>query len=106
MEPTMPSSSPEDRVKLLQAFLAAEGREKKVLLQRLAPLVDRDTAEQMAPAIRDPSPRISTRVTSVLARFDLREAFEAQLPGLKTGKIDQLRAHFRRIQSNLASDSE
>ncbi|MGE3164067.1 MAG: hypothetical protein AB7O52_04130 [Planctomycetota bacterium] len=41
----------------------------------------------------------------MLARFGLREAFEAQLVGLKPGKVSILRRHFDRIEGTDRPDS-
>ena len=82
----------------IRSFLESEGREKKQILKEL--LKESLTQEQvkaLAPAIRDPSPRVSSRITSLLARWHLRDLFEEQLSGLKPGKQSLLRNHFSKI---------
>ncbi len=90
--------SPTDVPALIDRFLAAESREKKKLLQELRPHLDRDGVIAIAVAIRDPSPRISSRVTSLLAKHALDDVFEEQLAGLKPGKIDVLRTQYARLR--------
>ncbi|MEQ8768257.1 MAG: hypothetical protein RL885_30415 [Planctomycetota bacterium] len=84
---------------LVDRFLSAEPRERKKLLKEVVPAADRAAAERLAPVIRDPSPRVAARVTSLLARHALDEVFERQLEGLKPGKVDILRSHYRKIRS-------
>jgi len=81
----------------ISEFLAADGRLRKKLLKDLLPGLERDGAARLAPVIRDPSPKVAARVTALLARHALGDEFEAQLTGLKSGKIQVLRAHFKRI---------
>ena len=59
--------------------------------------MDRVESFLAAPALRDPSPRVAARITSLLARHGLEEELERQLVGLKPGKIELLRGHYRRI---------
>ncbi len=82
----------------IERFLAATSRERKKLLQELRPLLDRDGVAAIAEAIRDPSPRVSSRVTSLLAKHGLDELFESRLAGLKPGKIEILRRHFEKLR--------
>lgn len=82
----------------IRSFLESEGREKKQILKEL--LKESLTQEQvksLAPAIRDPSPRVSTRITSLLARWQMVDLFEVQLRSLKPGKQSLLRNHFSKI---------
>ncbi len=82
----------------IAAFLAADGRERKKLLKEILPdATSAEDARALAPALRDPSPRVAARVTALLARHGLAEVLEAQLRGLKPGKINLLRGQFRRI---------
>ena len=86
-----------DKESLIEGFLAGDGRERRAILKELRPLLDRDDVARIAPALRDSSPKIAARVVSLLARHELREVFEAQLGGLKPGKIDILRRHYEKI---------
>ena len=89
----------------IEAFLAADGRERKKLLKEILP--DATTAEDacaLAPALRDPSPRVAARITALLARHGLSEELEKQLVGLKPGKIQLLRGQFRRIANEQAGN--
>ena len=79
-------------------FLRAEGRERRRLLRELSPSLELDDVIRIAVALRDPSPKLAARITSLLARHDLEEHFEAQLHGLKPGKIAILRRHFEKIR--------
>ncbi len=90
---------------LIDRFLAADQRARKQLLKEITPRVDRAAVERLAPAIRDPSPRICARVTSLMARFELDELFESLLDGLKPGKIAILRGQYRKIRAR-EEDSE
>ena len=83
---------------LVARFLAADGRTRKQLLKELLPGADATTARRLAPALRDPSPRVAARITSLLARYGLEDELERQLVGLKPGKIELLRRHYRRIR--------
>ncbi len=85
---------------LLARFLEANGRERRALFRELVPLLELEDVRRIACTIRDPSPKLSARVTALLARHGLREEFEAQLPGLKPGKIDILRRHFGKIYAS------
>ncbi len=87
----------EDTADLLESFLAAEGRERRRLFKLLAPRLDTDGVRAIAVAVRDPSPKLCARVTSLLARHGLEEEFQAQLQGLKQGKIDILQRHYAKI---------
>ena len=83
---------------LIDQFLASEGRARKELLKKvLAGDPDPRQATRMAPTLRDPSPRVSARVTALLARHQLRDVFAQQLVGLKPGKIAILRSQFDKI---------
>ncbi len=82
----------------IRAFLSADDRERKKLLKEIIPRVTcAEDAIRLAPALRDPSPRVAARITAILAKFQLEEELETQLHGLKPGKVDLLRNHFRRI---------
>ncbi|MAJ28478.1 hypothetical protein CBD41_03570 [bacterium TMED181] len=84
----------------IQHFFKVSGRERKLILKELLKeSLTRDHVLSLAPAIRDPSPRICARVTSLLARWELDEVFEEQLQGLKDGKQSLLRGQFRKISS-------
>ena len=88
-------------------FFKVSGRERKRLLKEIMKeSLTRDQVLSLAPAIRDPSPRICARVTSLLARWNLEEIFEEQLQGLKDGKQSLLRGQYRKICSrgNPAAD--
>ena len=89
---------PQDKADLIERFLAGDGRERKALLKELAPHLERDDVVRIAPALRDPSPRIAARITSLLARHELEEELEKNLVGLKPGKIALLRAAFARVR--------
>lgn len=83
---------------LIEQYLASEGRARKELLKRvLAAKPDSADATRLAPTLRDPSPRVAARITALLARHQLRDVFEQQLGGLKSGKIAILRGHFEKI---------
>ncbi len=84
---------------LVTRFLDAEGRERKKLLKEILSFADREVAIRIAKVIRDPSPRVAARVTSLLARNDLNDLFESLLIGLKPGKVSLLRAHYKKIRS-------
>ena len=64
-----------------------------------------EEAGKVAETIRDPSPRVSSRVTSLLARHALDELFEKHLVGLKPGKIDILRRHYDRLRRGDGDDA-
>ncbi len=86
---------------LIDAVLTSRGREQKNLLKQVIALdPGKEAAIRLAPALRDPSPRVSARVTALLARHQLLELFEKQLDGLKPGKISILRAHFDKISQS------
>ncbi|MEE2857148.1 MAG: hypothetical protein VX949_07110 [Planctomycetota bacterium] len=85
---------------LIDGVLTSRGREQKKLLKQVFALdPGKEEAIRLAPALRDPSPRVSARITALLARHRLLELFEQQLEGLKPGKISILRAHFDRISA-------
>ena len=85
---------------LIEGVLTSRGREQKNLLKQAIALdPGKEAAIRLAPALRDPSPRVSARITALLARHQLRELFEKQLDGLKPGKISILRAHFDKISA-------
>ncbi len=82
----------------IRSFLESEGREKKQILKELlGESLTQEQVKALAPAIRDPSPRVSSRITSLLARWQLGDLFEEQLRGLKPGKQSLLRNHFSKI---------
>ena len=83
---------------LIGRFLTADSRERKKLLPRLRPHLTRVDVERIAPTLRDPSPRIAARVTSLLARHHLDGLFESLLVGLKPGKAQILRSHYAKIR--------
>ena len=90
----------------LDTFLAADDRARKQLLKDLFPRIE--TAEEvrvLAPALRDPSPRVAARVTSLLAKFGLEEELERQLVGLKPGKVQLLRGQFQRLMKDRGTAS-
>ncbi|MEM7163896.1 MAG: hypothetical protein AAF581_00445 [Planctomycetota bacterium] len=95
----------ENKEALIERFLAGDGRQRRAVLKELRPLLLREDVERIAPALRDPSPKIAARVVSLLARHDLIDCFEAQLAGLKPGKIDILRRHYDRIAKERDNDS-
>lgn len=86
----------------IQLFFDSESRAKKEQLKEILkePLT-REHAQALAPAIRDRSPRISARITALLAKHRLESCFEEQLSGLKPGKQTLLRSQFRKIISRL-----
>lgn len=86
-----------DKAELLRRFVAASGRERREVFKALKPHLDPDDLEAIAFALRDPSPKLSSRITALLARHGRRDLFEAQLDGLKPGKIAILRGHFDKI---------
>ncbi len=83
----------------LEAFLAASGREKREIFKTLRTQLVAADVERIAIAIRDPSPKLSARVTSLLARHGREDLLEKHLVGLKPGKIAILRGKFQRIAS-------
>ncbi len=87
-----------DKDALIERFLRADSRERKKLLPRLRPHLTRADVERIAPTLRDPSPRIAARVTSLLARHQLDGLFESLLVGLKPGKAQILRSHYSKIR--------
>ncbi len=91
-------SSAQERAAVVARFLLAPARERRTLLQALRPYLERDDVIRMAPVLRESSPKIAARLTSLLARFDLEREFRARLVGLKPGKIRVLEAHFRKIR--------
>ena len=95
-----------DKEALIEQFLAGDGRERKSLLKILTPVLDREDLIRIAPVIRDPSPRVCARVTSLLARHGLRDVFEQNLHGLKAGKIAVLRGSFERIHGPETTEPE
>lgn len=87
----------------IHLFMESTGREKKLVLKDLLKAsLTRDQVILLAPAIRDSSPRISARVTALLARWKLEEVFEEHLKGLKPGKQSLLRGHFSKIGQKAA----
>ncbi|MCA8959196.1 MAG: hypothetical protein KDC38_01735 [Planctomycetes bacterium] len=96
-----PSDEPtlDERV---DAFLAAEGREKRELFKQLC---DRhppagfsdEILERIAVAVADRSPKLSARVTAILARHGREDLLEANLVGSKPGKAAILRAKYRNV---------
>lgn len=101
---TLEGSTPSSGTKsdeTIQSFLAATGRDKKEILKLLLVMeLTRDQEALLAPAVRDRSPRVCARVTSLLARNDLRDRFEEQLEGLKPGKVMILRSQFEKLHRN------
>ena len=82
---------------LIDLLLAADGREQKTLLKSvIAGLLPRHLP-RVAPLIRENSPRVAARITSILARHGRDDLFEQNLAGLKPGKITILRAQFARL---------
>ena len=98
MSETDATPDPEPGDDLIARFLASDGRGRKALLKEILPTADEAAARRLAPALRDPSPRVAARITALLARFGLEDELERQLLGLKPGKITLLRQHFRRIR--------
>lgn len=92
-----------DKEALIEQFLRSDSRERRAILRTLRPQLGASDVARLAPAVRDSSPKISARITSLLARFGLRAAFEAQLAGLKPGKVLILRHQFDRISSEEAA---
>lgn len=86
-----------DTAELLRRFVAASGRERREIFKALKPHLAAEDMEAIAFAVRDPSPKLSSRVTALLARHGRRDLFEAQLGGLRPGKIAILRGTFRKI---------
>ena len=82
---------------LIRRFVGGGSRERRALLKVLRPQLEREDVIRIAPAIRDSSPKIAARVTSLLARHELAELFESLLAGLKPGKVQILRHHFAKI---------
>lgn len=86
---------------LIEQYLGSQGRARKELLKKvLAGDPDPRQATRLAPTLRDPSPRVSARITALLARHQLREVFEQQLVGLKPGKLAILRSKFEKISGS------
>ena len=96
--PAVEPALPAELRTAIDEFFAADRRQRHALLKALTPRLDREGVRCLAPALRDPSPRTAARVVSLLARHDLEETFEAQLAGLKPGKIELLRRQFRRMR--------
>ncbi|MEM7261763.1 MAG: hypothetical protein AAF488_07200 [Planctomycetota bacterium] len=90
-------SSSQEKASRIAAFLAAEGREKRELFRDLRMDLTADDLPAIAVAVRDPSPKLSARVASLLARHGRADLLEAQLGGLKPGKIEILRRKYRSI---------
>lgn len=82
----------------IQELLESSGRERKRRLKEIVPKLRPEHVRLVAPLVRDPSPRISSRIVSVLARHGDDELFAAQLSGLKPGKIALLRAQYARLR--------
>ncbi len=84
----------------IEQFFNSDGRARKEQLKEILkePLTP-EQAESLAPAIKDRSPRISARVTALLAKHQLENCFEEQLSGLKPGKQTLLRSQFLKIKS-------
>lgn len=89
---------PEEHVELVTQFLAADSKQRKTMLPEVRSALDRAGVAAIAEAVRDRSPRVSSRVTAMLAKHALDDLFEAQLPGLKPGKIEILRTHYAKIR--------
>ncbi len=93
-----------DKEVLIDRFLAGGGRERRAILKQLRPQLEREDVIRIAPTLRDSSPKVAARVVALLARHQLREVFEANLEGLKPGKIEILRRHFERILNRSGDD--
>ncbi|MFN0058520.1 MAG: hypothetical protein ACKVX7_08690 [Planctomycetota bacterium] len=88
-----------DKSALLAAVLAADGRERRALFQQLAPSLDAADMERIAPLLRDTSPKLSARITALLARHRCDELFAVQLASFKPGRQAALRAQYQRIRA-------
>lgn len=93
----------ESKQSLIERFVSESGRPRRETFKALRPLLTAEDLPAIAFAVQDPSPKLSSRVTSLLARHGRRDLFEAQLPGLKAGKIAILTHRFDKI-SSLPSD--
>lgn len=90
-------SDPDATEQALSALLSTDdGRERKARLKEVLPLLGPDHLARVAPLVRDRSPRVASRVTAYLAKHGADELFEAQLEGLKPGKVSLLRGQFAR----------
>ena len=103
---TNPAPDSLSKPELLTAFVSADSRERRRLIQLIRPIVEAEDMAQLAPCLRDGSPKIAARITSLLARFELEELFEKQLDGLKEGKKKILRSHFKKITTKVAKKSD
>ncbi len=96
MEPNEDLS--DEHAALVERFLAGDSKERKAMLPEVRAELDRAGVAAIAETVRDRSPRVSSRVTAMLAKHALDDLFEASLRGLKPGKIDILRTHYAKIR--------
>lgn len=87
-----------DKDLLIERFLVADGRERRVLLEQLRPHLGPADLGRLAPVLRSATPKITARLVSLLARHGLREVFERQLPFMKPGRASLLRSQFTRME--------
>ena len=78
----------------IRSFLAARGRERKAILKTMPADLDPASIRLLAPALADPSPRISHRLTALFARHGLEDEFEAALRAVPEVRVPHLRAQF------------
>jgi hypothetical protein len=83
---------PDDLETQIDALLASEGRERKRLLKDLLPHLGFEHLERIAILVRDPSPRVSSRIVALLIRGGRRDLLEAHVDGLPAGRVAWLRA--------------
>jgi hypothetical protein len=84
--------TPNDIQTQIDALLASEGRERKRLLRDILPLLGSEHLERMAILVRDPSPRVSSRIVALLIRGGRQDLLEAHVDGLPAGRVAWLRA--------------
>lgn len=97
-DPSSPASAtPPPASDLVEDFLAADGRARKKLLSSVLEHADAERLRRLAPALRDPSPRVGSRLTSALARAGMDEVFLQAIQGIKPARAAQLCQQFARI---------
>ncbi|MEZ6196934.1 MAG: hypothetical protein R3F20_14590 [Planctomycetota bacterium] len=81
----------------VERFLAADARGRKTLLKEVLEGADLERLRRLAPAMRDPSPRVSMRLCAAIARAGADELFLETVRGVKPARAHQLVRHFERI---------